>query len=266
MPVSLPHQLRSDPTNKLELENFLKAFFPADEITMDPESRRIGNREGHNVIELLQDLHEQVREHKEQHEHFDEELKEARKKLGEHKKQLKQRELKGQQKTIKEQQEEIEERISQNDYLLLAAYASELEWTASQGDAGSRYTHVLIHGGNIEYAIRAIAFLEELGETTRVRDASKGFEITYGVSIGELRSKIATAPEEIVGLLNKRGELKRLQKWENKFPKERKQWIEDCDQAIKTWLLTGGDSYLKEYSRLSQWMAERVDSTKVTAS
>ncbi|PCG94203.1 Hypothetical protein PENO1_078460 [Penicillium occitanis (nom. inval.)] len=211
---------------------------------MDPESRYIGNREGHNLFELLQDLHEQVRELKEQHKHSDEELKEA-------------------QKEIEEQQK----RIGENDYLLLAAYANELEWTAGKSDAESRYTrNVIIHGGDIRYAIRSIELLEELGEATRVKNASIGFEITYGVSIGKIQPIIATAPEEIVDLLNKRAVLQKLWKWKKVYPKGRKEWIKDCDQAIKTWLLTGGDSYLKEYSRLSQWMAERVDIIKATAS
>lgn len=245
MPVSLPHQLRSDPTNKHELENFLKAFFPTDEITMDPESRRIGNREGHNVIELLQDLHEQVRELKEQHKHSDEELKEAQRKI-----------------------EEQQERIRQNDYLLLAAYANELEWTAGKSDGESRYfRNVIIHGGDIGYAIRSIEFLEELGEATRVQNASEGFEITYGVSIGKIGPIITTAPKEVVDLLNKRAVLQKLWKWEEAYPKGRKKWIKDCGQAIDAWLHTGGKSCLgnelkEEYLRLSQWMASRVNIIK----
>jgi hypothetical protein len=245
MPISLPHQLRSNPTNKHELENFLKVFFPADEIKMEPDSRRIGNREGHNLIELLQDLLEQVGELKEQHKHSDKELKEAQKKI-----------------------EEQQKRIGENDYLLLAAYANELEWTAGKSDAESRYTrNVIIHGGDIRYAIRSIELLEELGEATRVRNASEGFEVTYGVSIGKIRPTIATAPEEIVDLLNKRVVLKKLWTWKAKFPQGRKDWIEDSDQVVKTWLHTGGDGFLEdklkeEYLRLCQWMADRVDIIK----
>lgn len=81
MPVSLPNQLQSDPTNKQELENFLKLFFPADEIVMEPELRRVENREGHNLIELLQDLHKQVGELKEQQKYSNEELKEQQKQI-----------------------------------------------------------------------------------------------------------------------------------------------------------------------------------------
>ncbi|KUL91182.1 hypothetical protein ZTR_00871 [Talaromyces verruculosus] len=259
MPVSLTHQLRSDPTNKHEFENFLKVFFPADEIIMDPESRRIGNREGHNLIELLQDLHKQVEE---QRKYFDEELKEAQNKIEEQRKHFAE-ELKETQNKFEEQQK----RIGENDYLLLAAYANELEWTAGKSDAESRYTrNDLIHGGDIRYATRSIELLEELGEATRVQNASEGFEITYGVSIGKIRPIIATAPEEIADLLNKRAVLQKLWKWEEVYPEGRRKWIKDCDQAIKTWLLTGGDSYLKEYSRLSQWIAEHVDIIKATAS
>ena len=169
-------------------------------------------------------------------------------------------ELKGAQNKIEEQQKTIGE----NDYLLLAAYANELEWTAGKSDAESRYTtNVIIHGGDISYAIRSIELLEKLGEA---KNASEGFEITYGISIGKIRPIIATAPEEIVDLLNKRAVLQKPWKWEEVYPKGRKEWIKDCDQAIKTWLLTRGDSYLKEYSRLSQWMAKRVDIIKATAS
>lgn len=161
-----------------------------------------------------------------------------------------------------------QKRIGENDYLLLAAYANELEWTAGKSDAESRYTrNVIIHGGDIRYAIRSIELLEELGETTRVQNASEGFEITYGVSIGKIRPTIATAPEEIVDLLNKRGVLKKLWKWKDRFPEGRKQWIKDCDQAIDAWLHTGGKSCLEnelkeEYLRLCQWMADRVDIIK----
>jgi hypothetical protein len=230
---------------------------------MEPESRRFGNREGHNLVELLQDLHKQVGELKEQQKHSDEERKRESK---EQQKQIEeqQREIEEQQRKIEEQQE----RIGENDYLLLAAYANELEWTAGKSDTESRYTrNAIIHGGDIRYAIRSIVLLEDLGETTRVQNASEGFEITYGVSIGTIRPIIANTPEEIVDLLNKRGVLKKLWKWKDKFPEGRKQWIEDSDQAIKTWLQSGGkscleDNFKKEYLRLYQWMAERVDVIK----
>lgn len=57
-----------------------------------------------------------------------------------------------------------------------------------------------------------------------------------------IRPIIATAPEEIVDLLNKRGVLNKPWKWKEKFPEERKQWIEGSDQAIKTRLQSGGMS------------------------
>ncbi|EED20911.1 hypothetical protein TSTA_081440 [Talaromyces stipitatus ATCC 10500] len=144
---------------------------------------------------------------------------------------------------IKEQRERSEE----SEYLLLAAYANELEWTAGKSGAESRYTrNVIIHGGDIKYAIRAIEFLEELGE---------------------LQPIIATVPEEIVDVLNKRGILQKPRMWEDKFPKERTKWIKDCDQVIKAWLHTGEESYredeVKEKRfRLSQWMADRVEDIK----
>lgn len=139
-------------------------------------------------------------------------------------------ERKKQQRKIEEQQK----RICENEYLILAVYPNELEWTAGNADADSRYTrNVIIHGGDIKYAIRAVEFLEELGETTRAQNASEGFRITYGLSIGELRPILATAPEELVDLLNKRAVLEKLRKWKGIFHKGTEKWIEACDKATK---------------------------------
>lgn len=100
-----------------------------------------------------------------------------------------------------------------------------------------------------------------------MQNASKGFEITYGVSLGKLRPIIPTAPDEIVDFLNKRGVIKKLWKWAHKFPKGTEKWIEDCDEAITTWLHTGAEPCLEnkfkeEYFRLSQWMDDRVEIIK----
>ena len=95
-------------------------------------------------------------------------------------------------------------KTGENDYPPLAAYMNELEQIAGKSKAESCYTrNFIIHGGDTKYTIRAIDFLKELGETIRVRNASKGFAITYKISMGNVQAIFANALAEIVELLNK---------------------------------------------------------------
>lgn len=202
-----------------------------------------------------------------------EQHKNQQREINEHQKYLKeqQRKINGQDKKLKDQEDIIKEqqkRLGENDNLLLAVYANELEWTAGKGDPDSRYTrNAIIHGGNIKYAIRAIEFLREHGDSTRVRNASKGFAITYGISIAQIQPIFAATPEEVVDLLNKRGVLQKVWKWEEVYPTYKKEWIQDCDLVIQKWLQLGGKSNLEDnlkedFIRLSRWVADRVDIIK----
>lgn len=175
---------------------------------VDPKSRRIGNRDGQCLLEEIGELREQLK-------HTGEDLK---------------REIEKQKKEI----DKLHARADENGRLLFAAYANELERTAGKSDPASRYTrNAIIHGGHIKYAIESIEHLERFGKTTRVQNASKGFEITYGVSRDQIQDIIKIAPGELVDWLNRRAELKKSQKWQDLFPCETEQWIKEVDQAIQ---------------------------------
>lgn len=229
---------------------------------VDPKSRRIGNRDGQCLFEEIGELREQLK-------HTGEDLK---RELEKH-----QREIEEQKREIEERKKEIDKqhgdidklhaRADENDRLLFAAYANELEWTAGKSDAASRYArNAIIHGGHIKYAIESIEHLERFGKTARVQNASKGFEITYGVSRDQIQDIIKIAPEELVDWLNRRAELKKNQKWQDLFPCETEQWIKEVDQAIQCLLKSGGESwhdgFRKDYLKLHQWMDDHLEEIK----
>jgi hypothetical protein len=254
---SPPYQLVSDPTNKRELENFIKALFPIGEIMMEPESKRVGYREGLNLIELMgrmTKLEKQLESSNEEQHKQQEMFKEQQQKREK------------QQQMFKEQQELFRE----NERSLLMAHADELEWTVSLDDEETRYKrNEIIHGGNIKISIKAIAFLEKRGEISRAQNASIGFEATYGFSMHELKPVIATAPEEMVELLNMRGTLRKLDIWRMKFHTKSEKWIEACEEIIRAWLRAGGGSASyhrnqakEEYMKISQWMADCVNDAR----
>ncbi|GAM42508.1 hypothetical protein TCE0_044f16549 [Talaromyces pinophilus] len=222
---------------------------------MEPESKRVGNSGGFNLIELLgrmTKLEKQLENSKEEHKRNVEEQ------------QAKIEEL---QQKIKQETQKFEERLEENDYNLLMVHTNELEWTVGLDDMKTRHKrNEVTHGGDIKLSIRTIAFLKKRGEICRAGNASIGFKTTYGFSIHELGPVIATAPEETVELFNLRGILRKLDIWRKTFAIKSKPWIEGCDQIIDAWLRAGGgsDSCIRnqakeEYMKISQQMAGCVD-------
>lgn len=113
---------------------------------MEPESKRVGNSGGFNLIKLL-DRMTKLENSKEEHE-----------------------------RNVGEQQikiEELQQKLKENEYNLLMVHANELEWTVRLDDTETRYKrNEITHGGDIKLSIRAIAFLERRGEIRRAENAS----------------------------------------------------------------------------------------------
>jgi vacuolar-type H+-ATPase subunit I/STV1 len=259
---------------------------------MEPESKRVGNSGGFNLIELLDRMtkvEKQLENSKEKHERNVEEqqteieeqrtkIKELQLKLEEETQKFEERleeetqkfderlekETQKFEERLEKETQKFEERLEENEYNLLMVHANELEWTVGLHDVETRYKrNEVTHGGDIKLSIRTIAFLERRGEIRRAKNASIGFKTTYGFSIHELRPVIATAPEEIVELFNLGGTLRKLDIWRKTFSIKSKTWIEGCDQIIDAWLRAGGgsDSCIRnqakeEYMKISQQMAD----------
>ena len=221
---------------------------------MEPESRRVGNSGGFNLIELLDRMTKVEKQLENSKEHVEEQ-------------QTKIEEL---QQKLKQETQKFEERFEENEYNLLMVHANELEWTVGLDDMETRnQRNEVTHGGDIKLSIRTIAFLKKRGEIRRARNASIGFKATYGFPIHELGPVIATAPEEIVELFNLGGTLRKLDIWRKTFAIKSKPWIEGCDRIIDAWLRAGGgpDSCIRnqareEHMKVSQQMADCVDSVR----
>lgn len=232
---------------------------------MEPESKRVGNSGGFNLIELLDRMtkvEKQLENSKEEHE----------RNVGEQQTRIEEQrtKIKELQQKLEEETQKFEERLEENEYNLLMVHANELGWTAGLDDSETRHKrNEVTHGGDIKLSIRTIAFLKRRGEIRRAENASVGFKTTYGFSIHELGPVIAAAPQEIVELFNLGGTLRKLDIWRKRFHIKSKTWIDGCDQIIDAWLRAGGgsDSCIRnqakeEYMKISQQMADCMDVTK----
>jgi hypothetical protein len=137
--------------------------------------------------------------------------------------------------------------------------ANKLERIASSSERETR--NELAKGGSVKYDLKVLEYLEELRELDRLRKASIGFEVLYGLSSDQIVPNISTAPEKIVDILNRRGILKEVKMWRVWCLDGRDSWISACDRIISTWLsspaLCLGDEDQEEYNTLCQWMTDQ---------
>lgn len=148
--------------------------------------------------------------------------------------------------------------------------ASELEAASGHVDAQARFQrNSIVHRGDVKRDLRVFDFLESNRLEYRLKKASDGFQVLYGVSVDKLRPRIGTAPSEIVRFLDTRGSLEVLHQWK-KFPEERKTWISVCDRNVNSWLNTkDGDLVTypiqqvgEEYDKLCREMKDKSSAMK----
>lgn len=82
------------------------------------------------------------------------------------------------------------------------------------------------------------------------------------------QSNIVNAPQEIVGILEKRAILEAIHKWKLIATEERLEWIALCDRLIGTWLMLAHEAgssldvqelaIKADYNRLRKWMSDKT--------
>ncbi|KAL3713515.1 hypothetical protein TMatcc_002218 [Talaromyces marneffei ATCC 18224] len=157
---------------------------------------------------------------------------------------------------------------------ILSIRATELEKLSPHFDSEARFQrNAMVHGGNVRVDLQALDYLEACREFARLQNAKMGFQSLYGRPVDELRFKIADAPQEIVGILNRRATLETMHKWKLVAKEERLAWIALCDRLIGTWsqsayevARSSSDAHKEaikaEYDQLCQWMSDKTEILK----
>lgn len=118
--------------------------------------------------------------------------------------------------------------------------------------------------------LQALDHLEDCREFYFLGNAKIGFQALYGRPANELQSNIANAPQEIMGILDRRATLETTHKWKLIAKEERLPWIAFCDRLIGTWLKSAHEaasyssdaqeeSIKAEYDKLCQWMSDKTE-------